>query len=161
MRHIRWELLVAICHRVALWRMMLRETQQEHAMKRYMAKKGEPVTLRISYDMQGVDWYAVGEVFRLAPLGRREPQQFQQACAQSAVVVFAYDDDTLIGVGRALSDGEYYAGIYDVAILPAFQGQGVGTHIVLALLEKLPVGTVTVLDTEEEVLKVRSGKRFR
>ena len=102
------------------------------------------MTLRISYDMQGVDWHAVDEVFRLAPLGRREPQQFQRACAQSAVVVFAYDDDILIGVGRALSDGEYYAGIYDVAVLPAFQGQGVGTHIVLALLEKLPVGTVTL-----------------
>ncbi len=59
-------------------------------------------------------------------------------------MVFAYDDETLIGVGRALSDGEYYAGIYDVAVLPAFQGQGVGTRIVLALLEKLPVGTITL-----------------
>jgi GNAT superfamily N-acetyltransferase len=102
------------------------------------------MALRISYDMANVDWQAVDEVFRLAPLGRRDPEKFQQACARSAVVVFAYDDDTLIGVGRALSDGAYYAGIYDVAILPAFQGHGVGTRIVLALLEKLPVGTITL-----------------
>jgi len=124
--------------------MMLRETQQKNAIKQCMAKKGEPVTLRISYDMQGVDWHTVDQEFRLAPLGRREPQKFQQACAQSAVLVCAYDDDTIIGVGRALSDGEYYAGLYDVAVLPAFQGQRVGTRIVLALLEKLPVGTVTL-----------------
>ena len=102
------------------------------------------MVLRISYDMHNVDWQAVDEVFRLAPLGRRDPEKFQHACAQSAVVVFAYDGETLIGVGRALSDGEYYAGIYDVAVLPAFQGQGVGTRIVRALLEKLPVDTITL-----------------
>jgi hypothetical protein len=57
------------------------------------------MALRISYEMHDVDWQAVDEVFRLAPLGRRDPEQFQRACAQSTVVVFAYDDETLIGVG--------------------------------------------------------------
>lgn len=102
------------------------------------------MSLQIRYDMDGVDWHAVDEVFRLAPLGRRAPEKFQQACAQSAVVVFAYDEDTLVGMGRALSDGEYYAGIYDVVVLPSYQGKGVGKRIVLALLEKLPVGTITL-----------------
>ena len=31
-----------------------------------------------------------------------------------------------------------------VTVLPTYQGQGVGKRIVLALLEKLPVGTITL-----------------
>ena len=102
------------------------------------------MAIRIHYDTEGVDWQKVDEVFRLAPLGRREPERFRKACEQSYVVAFAYDEDELIGVGRAISDGEYYAGIYDVAVLPTYQGQGVGKQIVQALLEKLPVGTITL-----------------
>src|SRR5262245_12106421 len=49
--------------------------------------QGGSMALRISYDMANVDWQAVDEVFRLAPLGRRDPEKFQQACARSAVVV--------------------------------------------------------------------------
>jgi len=43
-----------------------------------------------------------------------------------------------------ISDGEYYAAISDRAVVPAFQGKGIGTHIVLALLEQRPVGTITL-----------------
>ena len=79
---------------------------------------------RITCDLQGVDWQAVCDVIRLAPLGTRDPVKFQKACARSAAVAFAYEEGKLVGVGRAISDGEYYAGIYDVAVLPEFQGKG-------------------------------------
>jgi predicted N-acetyltransferase YhbS len=43
----------------------------------------------------------------------------------------------LIGFGRALSDGVYQAALYDVAVLPEFQGKGVGTAIVKNILDRL------------------------
>ena len=36
---------------------------------------------------------------------------------------------SLIGFGRAISDGEYQGAIYDVAVLPENQGKGVGRVI--------------------------------
>ena len=98
--------------------------------------------LRISHDTQGVDWAEVCNVIRLAPLWSPDPVKFQRACARSAAVAFAYEGERLIGVGRGISDGEYSAYVCDVAVLPEFQGKGVGTKIVQSLLDRLPVGTV-------------------
>jgi ribosomal protein S18 acetylase RimI-like enzyme len=102
------------------------------------------MALRITLDTQGVDWEEVCNVIHLAPLWAPEPDKFRKACARSAAVAFAYEGDRLIGVGRAISDGEYCAYLCDVAVLPEFQGQGVGTKIVQSLLERLPVGTITL-----------------
>jgi aralkylamine N-acetyltransferase len=100
------------------------------------------MTLRITFDMQGVDWAEVCSVIRLAPLWAPEPEKYRKACAKSAAVAFAYDGDRLVGVGRSISDGEYNAYICDVTVLPEFQGKGVGRRIVQALLDRVPVKNV-------------------
>jgi predicted N-acetyltransferase YhbS len=41
-------------------------------------------------------------------------------------------------------DGEFYAAVYDVALLPELQGQGIGSRIMEALLEDLPAGPVVL-----------------
>jgi len=50
------------------------------------------------------------------------------------VVVTAWDNDLLIGVGRVLTDYVYRATIWDVIVHKAYQGQGVGTDIVQRIL---------------------------
>ena len=60
------------------------------------------------------------------------------AFENSYAVVFVYDDDKLIGFGRAISDCAYQAAIYDVAVSEAYQGRGLGRMIVNNILEKLP-----------------------
>lgn len=54
-------------------------------------------------------------------------------------------DGSVIGFGRALSDGVYQSAIYDVTVLPEYQGQGIGKKIMEALLSKLPQGQGPVL----------------
>jgi predicted N-acetyltransferase YhbS len=49
--------------------------------------------------------------------------------------VFAFDGSALIGMGRCITDDEYYATIWDVIVKPGYQGQGIGGKIVEALLE--------------------------
>jgi len=56
----------------------------------------------------------------------------------SASVVFVYDDQKLIGFGRAISDGLIQAAIYDVAVTPAFQGKGIGKQIIERIVASLP-----------------------
>jgi GNAT superfamily N-acetyltransferase len=107
-----------------------------------MASRERDMAIRLKFNTGGVDWSEAVDVFRRAPLGERDPEKLQRACENSFVVCFAYDSDTLVGMGRAISDGEYYAGLYDVIVLPEYQGKGVGKAIVEAIHERLPVNTI-------------------
>lgn len=46
-----------------------------------------------------------------------------------------FDEDNLVGFGRAISDGEYQAAIYDVAVLPSYQGKGIGKMIIRTIVD--------------------------
>ena len=96
------------------------------------------MNISLNYGTANIDWVALCEVFRLAPLGTREPEKLKMAAMNSHTVCSAYADGRIIGFGRALSDGEYQSAIYDVVVLPEFQNRGVGRSIMEALLEQLP-----------------------
>ena len=51
--------------------------------------------------------------------------------------MFVFDGDRLIGFGRALTDGGRQAAIYDIAVEPAWQGQGVGDMIMCNILARI------------------------
>ena len=48
---------------------------------------------------------------------------------------FVYSGDTLVGVGRALSDALDCSYIADVAVHPDYQGQGLGSGIIEKLVD--------------------------
>ena len=102
-------------------------------MIRYVTDKEQPI-----------DWEEAACVIERAPLGkrRRNPEQLRRAFAASYAVVYAFDDDRLIGLTRALCDGEYQAAVYDVVLLPEYQGRGIGRELVQRCLDQLPVDNV-------------------
>jgi GNAT superfamily N-acetyltransferase len=100
------------------------------------------MTIRLQFDTAGVDWAEAAEVLRRAPLVAREPGKLGRACDNSYVVCFAFDGETLVGMGRAISDGEYVASLFDLVVLPEYQGKGIGTAILEALHERLPVKVI-------------------
>ena len=55
---------------------------------------------------------------------------------QNSYYITAYSNEILIGFARAISDGYYYTGIYDVIVRPEYQGNGIGKKMVEKLLEK-------------------------
>ncbi len=57
----------------------------------------------------------------------------------SAAIVLALDDDTgqVVGFVTAISDGVLTAFIPLLEVLPAFQGQGIGSELVRRLLDRL------------------------
>jgi len=93
-------------------------------------------------DIANVDWQAAAEIFRLAPLGTRDPEKLARAFQHSFVVVCVYDDEKLIGLARALCDGEYQAAIYDVVLLPEYQEKGIGKTLMETLCAQLPVENI-------------------
>jgi aralkylamine N-acetyltransferase len=98
----------------------------------------------ISYtsDLSGIDWNEAARIFEKAPLGKRRPEQLEKAFKASFVCLAAFAGDKLIGLARALCDGQYQAAIYDVVLLPEYQGRGVGKEIMRRLREMLPVKSV-------------------
>lgn len=99
--------------------------------------------IRLSADTKRVSWVDLARVFELAPLGRkRDPEKLELAFRNSQLKVFAFEQNTLIGAGRALSDGVWRAAIYDVAVLPEYQGKGIGSIIIQHLLEAANVDVI-------------------
>jgi len=103
------------------------------------------MNISIKYGSENINWVALCEIFRLAPLGTREPDKLKIATENSYVVCSAYVDDTIIGFGRAISDGQYQSAIYDIIVLPEYQNQGIGKTIMNSLLEKLPKESTVLL----------------
>jgi len=99
------------------------------------------------------------ELFAATALGGRKGEKIRRAFLNSSLVCLAFDSDRLIGASRAITDGEYHALIYDVAVLPEFQGQGIGRRMMKELLDRLPVWRV-MLVADEGVQGFYSGLGF-
>ncbi len=91
----------------------------------------------IKKDCIGVDWIAVSGLLKNAGMAYYEPDVQKKAFEASHTTVFIYHADTLIGLGRALSDGAYQAAVYDCAVSPEYQGKGIGKIIITNILSKL------------------------
>ncbi|MBN1453618.1 MAG: GNAT family N-acetyltransferase [Anaerolineales bacterium] len=64
------------------------------------------------------------------------PDDLMRALRSSWYVLSAYDGVRLVGFGRLVSDGVLHAMIYELIVLPEYQGQGVGGEILEKLVEK-------------------------
>ena len=85
-----------------------------------------------------IDWDLVPIILELGGMGFHEASVHRKAFENSASVVFIFDQSKLVGFGRAISDGVYQAAIYDVAVLPDYQSQGIGRIILEAIIQSLP-----------------------
>lgn len=99
-------------------------------------------TVSLSSDLIGLDWSEAARVFELAPLGTREPEKLRRGFENSQRVCIAKDDQRLIGLARAITDFEYQAAVYDLVLLPDYQGQGLGRKMMDYLLDDLTVQSV-------------------
>jgi len=87
------------------------------------------------YSPTRIDWVALSELYKLAPLGDKDPNDLKTAFGNSRYFCFAFDAGKLVGAGRALADGVDCSYICDVAVLPSHQGMGIGKTIIGKLVE--------------------------
>lgn len=105
------------------------------------------VTVTLTEETTGVDWVEFCALFRQVGFGEREPELARRLFAASYAYCFAWDQSTLIGSARALSDGIFSSAIYDVMVDPEYQGQGVGKALMTNLLGRLPKRSVMLVST--------------
>jgi ribosomal protein S18 acetylase RimI-like enzyme len=87
------------------------------------------------FEQSSVDWIELSMLYRIAPLGDKKPDDLKLAFSNSMYKCFILDGGALIGAGRALADGVDCSYLCDIAIHPAFQGQGLGKAIITKLTE--------------------------
>ena len=64
------------------------------------------------------------------------PQELSHMLEHTWYMLAAYDGEQLVGFGRVVSDLVLHAMIYDMIVLPAYQGQGIGGEILDRLVDK-------------------------
>lgn len=94
--------------------------------------------LKISDNKENVNWEIVSSIIGAAGLSNTDAEICKKAFQGSQVTVFAFEDEKMVGVARAISDGVKQAAIYDVAILPEYQGKGIGRVLIDSIIDKLP-----------------------
>ena len=64
------------------------------------------------------------------------PDELELANRNSWFTLSAYDDGKLVGFGRLVTDHVLHAMIFDMIVLPEYQGKGIGTTIIKTLVKK-------------------------
>jgi GNAT superfamily N-acetyltransferase len=89
----------------------------------------------VADDPRAVDWGELSELYRLAPLGEKPPENLATVFSNSMFSCFVYSGGRLVGAGTAMADGLDCAYIADVAV-PDHQGRGLGRAIVLEFVRR-------------------------
>jgi ribosomal protein S18 acetylase RimI-like enzyme len=86
--------------------------------------------MRWQLDQDGIDWNALSALYRIAPLGEKDPDDLRVCFSHSMFKCFVFDREQLVGAGRALADGIDCSYLCDVAVHPNYQGRGLGKEII-------------------------------
>ena len=63
--------------------------------------------------------------------------ELKESFQKSSYVRIAYENEKLVGFGRTVDDGRYYALIVDLLVDPEYQRKGIGTAILKELKDDL------------------------
>jgi aralkylamine N-acetyltransferase len=108
--------------------------------------------IKLKFGTKNLPWEEICAIFPLAPLGNRDPDKLKKASHNSFLVCTAWDNSNVIGFARAISDQEYQAAIYDLVILPKYQGSGVGRKMMEAITNSLPsVWTIMLFAVPDKI----------
>jgi ribosomal protein S18 acetylase RimI-like enzyme len=100
-------------------------------------KGGGSMKISLSNSIENVEWSRMKEIYRSVGWKNHDEEKVKKVFQSSNVVAVAYDENKIVGFGRALSDGVFNAAIYDVVVDKHYQNQGIGQQIIENLLAQL------------------------
>lgn len=126
-----------------------------------VVKKENVGEIRYTDTLEGASLERINEVLSAAFGGhQRDLERTADVFKRSEKVEIAYDGDNIVGVARAVSNGNSEALILNVAVDPAYQGYHIGWNIVVKLAAQLP-GFFIFLNTHPGAVGFYNRKGFR
>jgi aralkylamine N-acetyltransferase len=107
--------------------------------------------MRLEQGDTAVPWDRVAALFAEVGWTARDPAEVRASFERSTFKAFAFEGDELVGFGRTVDDGRFYAVVADVVVAPAWQRRGVGTAIVQNLQARLNGFRMVMLTATPEV----------
>lgn len=95
------------------------------------------MTITYTNEADNLDWQALSDLYERAPLGNKTVARLKTVFAKSQYKSFALDGAKLVGAARAFSDTLDCAVVCDVAVLPEYQGKGVGRQVMQNLMDDM------------------------
>ena len=87
------------------------------------------------YEDDGINWNELSNLYRIAPLGEKDPTDLKIVFNNSRYKCFAIQEGKVVAVGRALADGVDCSYLCDIAVHPGYQGMGLGKAVVQSLVD--------------------------
>lgn len=100
-----------------------------------ISEEQKSINFKYNSNLATINWERVCELFYSINWNRRYPKEIKEAFEKSSHTVFVFDNDLIIGFGRTVDDGKYYAMLADIVIDPAYQKRGLGKSVVNILKE--------------------------
>ena len=91
--------------------------------------------IKWQYDQENIDWNELSELYKIAPLGEKDAKDLEMVFGNSKFKCFAFYENKIVAVGRALADGADCSYLCDVAVHPGFQGLGLGKAVIQKLVD--------------------------
>jgi N-acetylglutamate synthase-like GNAT family acetyltransferase len=87
-------------------------------------------------DCKDIDAAQLVALYRQAPWANtRNIEDAHEMLSHTDVVITAWNENRLVGLGRVLTDYVYRASIWDVIVDTTYQGQDIGTEIIQRILQ--------------------------
>jgi len=87
-------------------------------------------------DRKDIDAAQLVALYRQAPWANtRNIEDAHEMLSHTDVVITAWNENRLVGLGRVLTDYVYRASIWDVIVDTTYQGQDIGTEIIQRILQ--------------------------
>jgi ribosomal protein S18 acetylase RimI-like enzyme len=98
---------------------------------------GEPLPGIVVKHDKNISPHAVQELCESVGWNRREPDLIVMALENSVAVVSLWDNEYIVGFGRATGDKIFNATLWDIVVRPTHQRNGLGKLVMKELLKQL------------------------
>lgn len=95
------------------------------------------IEFKLNPDKSLIDWEHIASLFDKVGWDDRDKDEIEKSFDHSSYRYFIFNDGVVVGFGRTVDDGRYYALIVDVIVDPDFQGNGYGKKIVDELTKEM------------------------
>jgi hypothetical protein len=109
------------------------------------------MSIQLQTKDSGIRWNEAASLFTAVGWGVREPEHLREAFARSTYKCFAFDGAKLVGFGRTIGDGRYYATVVDMIVHLDYQRQGIASQITQNLQNAMQGFLIITLPAAPEV----------